>query len=197
MCPQERHPLGNAAPVTGLREWNDLLAVMTRLAARRGLGTAAPDLAPTPYCCRGLDGSRASLDSASLPAPGGEASGPTPRDRGKSGTKRHLVVERNGLPLDVIGSAANGNECQRREATLDAVPPIRGRCGRPRKRQKSLHADKRGGRRQVPPGVPPPRHHTASGAQGHRVQPTPGPLSLGGRAHAGLVEPLPTSEGAL
>ena len=73
---------------------------------------------------------------------GGEASGPNPTDRGKSGTKRHLVVERNGLPLAVLVSAANVNDGQMLEATLDAIPPIRGRRGRPRKRPKKLHADK-------------------------------------------------------
>ena len=76
------------------------------------------------------------------PLLGGEASGPNPTDRGKSGTKRHLVVERHGFPLAVMLSAADVNDCQMLEATLDAVPPIRGRCGRPRKRPKKLHADK-------------------------------------------------------
>lgn len=74
--------------------------------------------------------------------PGGEASGPNPTDRGKSGTKRHLVVERGGLPLAVIVSAANVNDCQVLEAALDAIPPIRGQRGRPRKRPQKLHADK-------------------------------------------------------
>jgi IS5 family transposase len=52
------------------------------------------------------------------------------------------MVERGGLPLAVIVSAANVNDCQVLETALDAIPPIRGRRGRPRKRPKKLHADK-------------------------------------------------------
>jgi IS5 family transposase len=72
---------------------------------------------------------------------GGEASGPNPTNRRKSGTKRHLVVERNGLPLAVRRSAANVNDSQLLEAVLDAIPPIRGRRGQ-RCRPRKLHADK-------------------------------------------------------
>ena len=41
------------------------------------------------------------------PLPGGQKTGPNPTDRGKSGSKRHLVVDRNGIPLTVRHSAAN------------------------------------------------------------------------------------------
>src|SRR4051812_48102732 len=55
-----------------------------------------------------IDWSRCSLDAASLPAKaGGEHTGPNPTDRGKSGSKRHIVVERQGIPLAVLLSAAN------------------------------------------------------------------------------------------
>src|SRR5215208_1145110 len=47
-----------------------------------------------------LDWRRVSVDSASVPAPaGGPATGPNPTDRGKLGTKHHLVVDGQGLPL--------------------------------------------------------------------------------------------------
>jgi transposase len=90
-----------------------------------------------------IDWSRAALDAATVPAPrGGEATGPNPTDRGKAGTKRHIVVDRRGIPLAVTLSAANVNEGQRLEATLDAIAPIKRPCGRPRKRPVKLHADK-------------------------------------------------------
>src|SRR6187549_1111974 len=55
-----------------------------------------------------IDWSRCSLDSASLPAKaGGAATGPNPTDRGKPGSKRHLVVDRQGIPLAVLLTAAN------------------------------------------------------------------------------------------
>lgn len=91
-----------------------------------------------------LDWSRASLDSASLPAPrGGQEVGPNPTDRGKQGSKIHLLVDGQGLPLAVTISGANVHDNQRFEQTLDAVVGVRnGRRGRPRRRPDKLHADK-------------------------------------------------------
>ncbi len=74
---------------------------------------------------------------------GGQKTGPNPTDRGKSGSKRHVVVDRDGVPLAVIHTAANVHDSKALEEAVDAVPPIRkpGR-GRSRKRPKKLHADK-------------------------------------------------------
>jgi transposase len=92
-----------------------------------------------------IDWSRASLDSLSVRAKrGGNETGPSPADRGKLGSKYHLLVDRNGIPLAVRLSAANVHDSQLLEPVVDAVPPIvgpRGRPGRPRKRPAKLHAD--------------------------------------------------------
>ena len=46
-----------------------------------------------------IDWNRCSLDAASLPAKAGAAAtGPNPTDRGKPGSKRHVVVDRQGIP---------------------------------------------------------------------------------------------------
>jgi len=90
-----------------------------------------------------IDWSRCSLDSASLPAKaGGAATGPNPTDRGKPGSKRHLVVDRQGIPLAVLLTAANVHDSTVLEEALDAVPPVRQPRGRPRRRPRKLHADK-------------------------------------------------------
>jgi transposase len=48
------------------------------------------------------------LDSCSVRAKrGGELTGPNPTDRGKAGTKYHVAVATDGLPLAVVPSAAN------------------------------------------------------------------------------------------
>ena len=48
------------------------------------------------------------LDSCSVRAKrGGELTGPNPTDRGKPGTKYHVVASTDGLPLGVVPSAAN------------------------------------------------------------------------------------------
>jgi len=48
------------------------------------------------------------VDSCSVRAKqGGELTGPNPTDRGKRGTKYHVVVSGDGLPLGAVASAAN------------------------------------------------------------------------------------------
>lgn len=44
-----------------------------------------------------IDWSRASVDAGGVPSPmGGEDTGPNPTDRGKLGTKHHVLVDRRG-----------------------------------------------------------------------------------------------------
>jgi transposase len=89
-----------------------------------------------------IDWERASLDSFSVAAPGGKKTGANPTDKGKSGSKRHIVVDRNGIPLSVIHSAANVHDDSKvLEEAVDAISPIRKpHRGRPRKRPEKLHA---------------------------------------------------------
>ena len=91
-----------------------------------------------------IDWDRAALDSAAVPAPGGgQETGKNPTDRGKQGTKRHLVVDAHGIPLAVLVSAANVHDSKMMLATVDAIEPIRAKTrGRPRRRPHKLHADK-------------------------------------------------------
>ena len=66
-------------------------------------------------------------------------------DRGKAGSKYHLVVDKRGIPLAVRLSAANAHDATQLLPLVDQIPPIigpRGRPGRPRKRPAKLHADK-------------------------------------------------------
>ena len=92
-----------------------------------------------------IDWSRASLDSVSVRAKrGGAEIGPNPVDRGKRGSKYHLIVDRNGIPLAVRLPAANVHDSNLLEPIVDAIPAVvgpRGRPGRPRKRPAKLHAD--------------------------------------------------------
>lgn len=74
-----------------------------------------------------IDWSRASLGSISVRAKrGGADTGPNPVDRGKRGTKYHLVVDRQGIPLAVRLSAANTPDAALLEPVLDSIPPIVG-----------------------------------------------------------------------
>ena len=40
----------------------------------------------------------------------GELTGPIPTDRGKAGTKYHVLCDRNGLPLHVLATGANAHD---------------------------------------------------------------------------------------
>ncbi len=73
---------------------------------------------------------------------GGAATGPNPTDRGRPGTKRHVVTDRRGIPLAFLLTGANINDSVPFEPLLDAVPPVSGKRGRPRRRPDKLHADK-------------------------------------------------------
>lgn len=73
---------------------------------------------------------------------GGPETGPNPTDRGKPGTKRHLVVDCRGTPLGVRLSPANRHDSIMLAPTLDAVRGVRRGRGRPRKRHYKLHAEK-------------------------------------------------------
>ena len=73
---------------------------------------------------------------------GGELTGPNPTDRGKPGSKRHVLVDAGGIPLALALTPANVHDSTVLEPALDAVPPIRQCRGRPRRRPGKLHADK-------------------------------------------------------
>lgn len=52
-----------------------------------------------------------SIDSASIKSPlGGDHSGPNPTDRGKLGTKRHILSDGRGVPIAAEVSAANAHD---------------------------------------------------------------------------------------
>jgi hypothetical protein len=58
--------------------------------------------------------------------------GANPVDRGKPGSKLHLVCDGQGLPLAVAVTAANTNDSVAFEALLDDVPAVRTPSGRRR-----------------------------------------------------------------
>nr|WP_246687684.1 IS5 family transposase [Methylorubrum extorquens] len=129
-----------------------------------------------------LDWSRAALDSASLPAKkGGRPTGPNPTDRGKPGTKRHLVVDARGTPLGVVLSGAN---------THDSTGPGRlvreaaARRARSLRRARSARADGTEGRAPIRTRRA-GRHGPARADHQRPAARRPGPC--GGAAPGGLV----------
>lgn len=116
-----------------LRDWNEA-GVWQRLHELLLAELRAADL---------LDLSRASVDSSHLRAmKGGEKTGPSPVDRGKTGSKHHLIVEARGIPLATTLTGGNRNDVTQLIPLIEAVPPIRGKRGRPRRRPEVVYADR-------------------------------------------------------
>ena len=119
------------------------MAPAARLAGRRRVGDAAsPSARPlgTGECHRLEPGGAGQRQRPGKK--GGQDTGPNPTDRGKPGSKRHVVIDAHGIPLAVVLSAANVHDSRMLEAAIDAVPTIRQCAGRPRRRPAKLHADK-------------------------------------------------------
>ena len=86
-----------------LRDWRNVALLPRVHAVLLRMARSGPEAA-----ARALD---IVVDSCSVRARhGGELTGPDPTDRGKRGTKYHLVVSTEGLPLGAVASAANIND---------------------------------------------------------------------------------------
>ena len=68
--------------------------------------------------------------------------GANPVDRGKPGSKLHLVCDGGGLPLTAVVTAANVNDTTMFQALVEDIPPVRTPAGRRRTRPAKVHADK-------------------------------------------------------
>ena len=73
---------------------------------------------------------------------GGSATGPNPVDRGKNGSKLHILTEAGGLPLAVAVSGANTHDMNALKPLVHAIPDVRSPRGPRRSRPAKLHADK-------------------------------------------------------
>ncbi|GAA0979320.1 IS5 family transposase [Nocardiopsis tropica] len=72
----------------------------------------------------------------------GENTGPNPTDRGKPGSKLHLLCDNQGLPLTCAVSAANVNDIEALKPLVRGIPAVRSRRGPRRRRPAKLHGDK-------------------------------------------------------
>ncbi|MFD3645175.1 IS5 family transposase [Streptomyces cyaneofuscatus] len=90
-----------------------------------------------------LDLDDCSVDGSHVRAlKGGGRVGPSPVDRARSGSKHHLIVDRNGTPLAVTLTGGNRHDVTQLLPLVDAVPSIRGLRGRPRRKPRRLYADR-------------------------------------------------------
>jgi transposase len=90
-----------------------------------------------------LDFSRAAVDGSHVRAmKGGARTGPSPVDRGRTGSKHHVIVGAHGIALAATLTVSNRNDVTQLIPLIKAVAPIRGKRGRPRRRPEAVHADR-------------------------------------------------------
>ncbi len=90
-----------------------------------------------------IDWRRALIDASFAKAPeGGEDTGPNPTDRGKSGSKHHVMTDAHGIPLAATVTAANVNEVTEALHVLTSMPPVGGKPGPQREKAERLQGDR-------------------------------------------------------
>ena len=72
----------------------------------------------------------------------GKKTGPNPTDRRKPGSKHHVITDARGIPLAVILTGANRHDVTQLLPLVEAIPPIRGQRGRPRRRPVQVQGDR-------------------------------------------------------
>jgi transposase len=90
-----------------------------------------------------IDWDRALIDASFAKAPeGGEGTGPNPTDRGKSGSKHHVLTDARGIPLNATTTAANVNEVTQLLNVLVTMPPVGGKPGPDRRLPERIQGDR-------------------------------------------------------
>src|SRR5690606_1439771 len=125
------------------RVGGDVLAAPSGVDRRGGVagtarGGAGPD-APPGTVGPGRDEHRR-ITRAS-PQRGGHV-GPSPVDRGRPGSKHHLIVDTNGTPLQVSLTGGNRHDVTELLPLVDSLPAIRGTVGRTRRKPRRRYADR-------------------------------------------------------
>ncbi|SFT37290.1 Transposase DDE domain-containing protein [Actinopolyspora lacussalsi subsp. righensis] len=138
-----RHRLRGPAAPAGIRIRDDVLAAPAGLAGNRGRR-------PAP---RGTTG-RAQRGRADRLVPGVCGCLPHSRqkeaprqgrallDRSKTGSKYHLICDGGGIPLAVTLTSGNRHDITQLLPLVEAIPPVRGRRGRPRHKPEVLVAER-------------------------------------------------------
>jgi len=129
--PLDRHPLGSPTKEMGCGP-----GLTGRLRLRDcHLGTGPPGLPTAAPSSRG---------HRRAPGGGGACFGtggfwrpkrdPNPTDRAQAGSKHHLLADGRGVPRGARLRATNGNDLIQALVLVAAIPPRRGKRGRPRRR---------------------------------------------------------------
>jgi transposase len=72
----------------------------------------------------------------------GKKTGPNPTARRKCGSKHHVLTDAQGIPLAAVVTGAHRHEITQLLPLLEAIPPVRGKRGRPRRRPCCVQGDR-------------------------------------------------------
>jgi transposase len=90
-----------------------------------------------------IEWSRGAVDSTKSRAlGGGDDTGPNPTDRGKLGTKHHVLTDAQGLPLVVTVTGANAADVTQLLPLVDSIPDLSGEEGDKPTQPEALYADR-------------------------------------------------------
>ncbi|EKX68091.1 transposase, IS4 family [Streptomyces ipomoeae 91-03] len=92
-----------------------------------------------------LDFSRAAIDASHVQAKRGRSSpkvGPGLVDRARPGSKHHVPTDARGTPLRVSLTGGHRHDVTRLLPLIDSLGPVRGKRGRPRRKPRTLYADR-------------------------------------------------------
>ena len=82
------------------------------------------------------------VDGSHVRAFKGALTGPSPVDRGRAGSKHHLLTDATGIPLAVSLTGGNRNDVTQLLPLIDGLGPVAGKVGRPRTRPERVLADR-------------------------------------------------------
>jgi transposase len=90
-----------------------------------------------------IDWSRAAVDSIKARAlGGGDDTGPNPTDRGKPGTKHHVLTDAQGIPLATTVTGANEADVNQLLPLVDRIPDLAGEAGDKPTTPEEVYADR-------------------------------------------------------
>jgi transposase len=143
VCITVRHSVGDAPPGNGLRLRYELLAASACVAQGGRMDSAASAAVVQTARCR-QTGFLSCHHRQFFGAfdPWGKKTGPNPTDRRKAGSKHHLLVDAQGLPVNIILTKANRRDVTQLMPLIEGVAPIAGKRGRPLHKPTCVQADR-------------------------------------------------------
>ncbi len=178
-----RDRVGGPAAGAGLRLGHDVLAAVAGLAGGGVFDRLHEVLLAELNAAAAIDWSRACVDASHVRAKRGPDTGPEPGRPGQDRLQAPCDLRRRGIPLAVRLTGGNRNDITQLLPLVGAIPPVRGRRGRPAANLtcswptglRPRHLPRCAAAARDPPVDQPPRHprQRPGSTVGRRTDPRP------------------------